>query len=119
MYRTTRNNVRVQRLCEYGKNYAQGNFLRYQTPRINWRVFYTVIGEGYNAEVGFVQRTGVSRYGSRVSYLFYPEGAIQNHGPEFGYFGVSTTDGEKLDGEWSGSYGIQFLNNSEKLVDED
>ncbi len=93
-------------------NFAQGNFIRYQTTKVNWRGFLTTSGEGFNAEVGFVPRSGVTRYGTRLDYNYYTEGLIQQHGPSIGVNWVADRNWKNLDRRISGDYEFQFLNSS-------
>ncbi len=54
--------------------FAQGTFIGYQSRHWALRYFHNYIGEGYNAEVGFVPRKGVLNIGTFGSqYIFYPE----------------------------------------------
>lgn len=50
----------------------------------NWALSWQheVVGENYNAEVGYVPRTDFIRFNPKVGYLFFPKaGKILNHGP--------------------------------------
>jgi Domain of unknown function (DUF5916)/Carbohydrate family 9 binding domain-like len=54
--------------------FAQGTFVGYQTRHWTLNYFHNYIGEGYNAEVGFVPRTGTFSIGSfRSNYIIYPK----------------------------------------------
>jgi Domain of unknown function (DUF5916)/Carbohydrate family 9 binding domain-like len=59
----------------YKKNaMSQGAFLGYQTRHWTIRYFHNYIGEGYNAEVGFVPRKGTFNIGTFGSqYIIYPK----------------------------------------------
>jgi Domain of unknown function (DUF5916) len=59
----------------YKKNaIAQGGFVGYQTRHWSLRYFHNYIGDGYNAEVGFVPRTGTFSIGTfRSQYIIYPK----------------------------------------------
>ncbi len=68
---------------DLNKQYSHGANLEYNS--INWQFKWehSTIGDNYNAEVGFVRRTGVSRAKPEISYRFYPKkGIINYHGPE-------------------------------------
>ena len=97
------------------KNDAQsfGAFLRYQTTKINARGFMRTVGDGYNAEVGFVPRTGVFTGGGRVDLNYFSDGAIQRHGPSIGGNILYDRDWNELDNSVSADYEIQFLNTSQ------
>jgi len=50
----------------------------------NWDVEWLqeYVGHGYNAEVGYVPRTGFVRVNPQVNYLFFPKGdLVLSHGP--------------------------------------
>lgn len=54
--------------------YISGNW------NLNWQHEY--VGRNYNAEVGYVPRTGYINLNPQVSYLFFPEkGKLVSHGP--------------------------------------
>lgn len=72
-----------------GKQYSHGASLRYSTQKWEAEWNHAMIGENYNAEVGFVRRTNINSIKPQVSYKFYPStGKLNNHGPgvEFEYF---------------------------------
>ena len=93
-------------------NLAHGAFVAYQTTKINLRVFTSTIGEGYNAEVGFIPRTGVTRSGTRIDFNYFTKGKIQRHGPSTGAFITTDRTANVLDRQFSGGYGFSFLNSS-------
>jgi len=97
-------------------NYATGAFLQHQTTEFNLRGFFLSVGENYNAEVGFVRRTGIHRAGGRFDYNFFTEGAVQRHGPSIGGSQVLNIKGNTLDKEVSGSWEWRFLNSAEAEV---
>lgn len=50
----------------------------------NWEIEWLqeYVGHGYNAEVGYVPRTGYVRVNPQVNYLFFPKGdLVLSHGP--------------------------------------
>lgn len=56
---------------------AQGMFVGYQSRHWTINYFHNYIGEGYNAEVGFVPRTGTFDIGSFDSkYIAYPKAEL-------------------------------------------
>lgn len=95
------------------QNSSYGGFLRYQTTKTNLRVFARTVGEGYNAEVGFVPRTGVTSLGGRLDFNYFTDGKVQRHGPSIGGRQLLDADGNVLDRSYSGDYEFQFLNSSE------
>ncbi|MEQ9403392.1 MAG: DUF5916 domain-containing protein [Cyclobacteriaceae bacterium] len=94
-------------------NSTFGGFLRYQTTKYNARIFSRSVGEGYNAEVGFVQRKGVVSSGGRLDINYFTEGKVQRHGPSIGGDFLVDRDGNRLDNSISGNYEVQFLNSSQ------
>ncbi len=92
---------------------SYGAFLRYQTTKINLRGFVRAVGEGYNAEVGFVPRKDVFTGGGRLDLNYFTDGAVQRHGPSIGGNILFDRDWNELDNSVSGDYEIQFLNTSQ------
>jgi hypothetical protein len=91
--------------------YSHGVFLRYRVREFSVRYSHSMIGENYNAEVGFVPRTGVNNVGFGAEYNFYPsKGPIQRHGPEMDYGIVTSPDFNTLDRDANLSYNFSFLN---------
>jgi hypothetical protein len=61
--------------------YAHGSFLKYSKRRFNLEWNHEYVGKNYNAEVGYVQRTGYWRLEPSADYTFYPKkGALLRHG---------------------------------------
>ncbi len=102
---------------EQDENSAFGAFLRYQTTKTNVRLFARSIGEGYNAEVGFVPRRGISSIGGRVDFNYFTDGKVQRHGPSFGPSYLVNAEGKILDKNFSTDYEFQFLNSSRFRVE--
>lgn len=95
-----------------GKQYSHGASLRYSTQKWDAEWNHALIGENYNAEVGFVKRKGVNSITPKVAYKFYPKnGIINNHGPgsDIEYFWNS--DG-RTDQLIRLSYEVRFQNNA-------
>ena len=67
---------------ELDEQYAQGASAAFTNPqwRIEWN--HLLVGENYNAEVGFVRRTGINSISPTIRHTFYPKSKIiNNHGP--------------------------------------
>lgn len=92
--------------------WSHGGFLGYNTRNVEAFWFHALVGEGYNAEVGFVPRNEVFRFGSGLEYTFYPTGAIQRHGPGFDVIRTTGDNFNNLDLEANVDYDVNFLNNS-------
>jgi len=55
-------------------SFAQGAFVGYRTRHWSINYFHNYIGEGYNAEVGFVPRKGTFNIGTfSTQYIIYPK----------------------------------------------
>ena len=94
--------------------FASGAFLRYQVRTMNIGFFSSIVGEGYNAEVGFVPRKDIIRLGIFPEFFFYPKSkTIQRHGPGFDLSHFTDLEFNRTDQEFEGFYGFQFLNTSE------
>ncbi|MEP4497434.1 MAG: DUF5916 domain-containing protein, partial [Ekhidna sp.] len=93
-----------------------GAFLRYQTTKINARGFIRAVGDGYNAEVGFVPRNGVFTGGGRLDLNYFTDGVVQRHGPSLGGDILYDRDWNQLDNSISGDYEVQFLNTSQTQI---
>ncbi len=89
-----------------------GAFLRYNTTKFTLGGISSVVGEGYNAEVGFIQRKDILRATIFGDYRMYPEagGLINNHGPggRYSFFGDLELDRTDLD--YQLSYQVEFNN---------
>ncbi len=92
-----------------------GAFLRYNTTKFTIGGVSALVGEGYNAEVGFIQRKDIVRANIFAEYRMYPKvgGLINNHGPEgrYGYFWNFQLD--RTDLEYEMSYQVDFNNTAE------
>ncbi len=68
---------------ESGNSYAQGAELKYDNGNLIVEWAHQLIGAGYNAEVGYVQRTGIKNFDPQIRYVFYPKRLkfIISHGP--------------------------------------
>lgn len=69
---------------ETSNSYSQGAELKYDNGNLNAEWTHQIIGAGYNAEVGYVQRTGIKSFEPQLGYTFYPKRLkfIVSHGPE-------------------------------------
>jgi hypothetical protein len=72
-----------------------------------------VVGENYNAEVGYVPRTDFIRLNPKAGYLFFPKaGNILNHGPVLSSSYYFTKSFNKSDNETILSYKFTHRNQS-------
>lgn len=64
------------------KDIAHGLQLEYQGQNLNFEWEHQYVGEDYEAEVGFVPRTGYLRLNPDVGYRWFPKSTVVNrHGP--------------------------------------
>ncbi|MCB0492439.1 MAG: carbohydrate binding family 9 domain-containing protein [Cyclobacteriaceae bacterium] len=96
--------------------YSHGASLRYSTQKweVEWN--HAMIGENYNAEVGFVKRTNINSITPKIAYKFYPKsGKVNNHGPgsDIEYFWNS---GGRTDQLIRLSYDVRFQNNANARI---
>lgn len=94
--------------------YTHASELVYSTKKITAQWHHEFVGEGYNAEVGYIPRSNYYSLNPRIRYHIFPAKSkkIISHGPHIGtniYF-----DGklERTDNETFMGYGISFLNRS-------
>ena len=87
---------------EQGRQWSHGASLEYRVRKIqlNWEHQY--VGDGYNAEVGFVRRTNYHSIQPELQLFFYPSGGYLNqHGPSFRYEQVWQPELGKTDQSFS------------------
>jgi hypothetical protein len=93
-----------------------GAFLRYNTTKFTIGGISALVGEGYNAELGFVQRKNILRASLFTDYRIYSKqgGLVNNHGPRlrYGYFG--DLEGNRTDIDYEFRYQID-LNNTANI----
>ena len=95
------------------KDFAHGVSLIYKLP--NWELQWNheIVGENFNAEVGFVPRKGYSRIKPSVSYSVFPKNSsINNHKFQIDHDQFLNTDNNTTDRIGRFQYTITFLNTS-------
>jgi len=98
-------------------NYAHGAFLRRNTRNLELTWSHELIGDNYQADAGFVPRTGFYRIGPSIETRFFPSSEVINrHGPELEFDLFTDTDFEITDHYLDVAYKIQFLNTSGLFV---
>lgn len=95
--------------------FVQGVFLGYSTRHWTLRFAQNYIGEGYNAEVGYVPRTGTYQIGMFESqYIIYPNvESVVTIKPGWTYSFVFKPDGSLADTDGKFGVNITFNNTSE------
>jgi hypothetical protein len=94
--------------------FAHGAFLEYQRYRYSIQWFHSYVGENYEAETGFVPRTGYYNIAPEARYFFYPssESKIDRHGPGVEGRVFWDPDFGRTDYQVELFYDIRFRNNS-------
>ncbi len=95
------------------KQFAEGISIAYNTKHLQLEMMQRSVGENYNAEVGYVQRTGYHFISPEAAYLFVPNKRIVSHGifVDFRYY--FNPDFEKIEHENIFQYRFEFQNRSE------
>ncbi len=79
-------------------SYAHGARIMYDIEHWDITWDHALVGENYNAEVGFVPRTGYKRIAPQIGYDFYPAAEfLQRHGPQLQYAAFWDMGNQKLD----------------------
>ena len=99
-----------------GKQYAQGASLTYSTKNVQLEMVQRSIGENYNAEVGYVQRTGYNFFSPEATYLFVPNKRIVSHGVSVDFRYYFNPDFHKIEHENSYSYQFEFQNRASLIL---
>jgi hypothetical protein len=97
---------------EAGKSpFAHGASIQYQNEHWDLRWSHSLVGEDYNAEVGYVRRTGFKLISPEVGYDFYPNSRLINrHGPSLEYQGYWDMGNRKIEETWGLRYMLRFNN---------
>lgn len=91
--------------------FSHGASVQYQDEHWDLRWSHSLVGEDFNAEVGYVRRTGFKRITPEVGYDFYPNSRLLNrHGPSLEYEGYWDMGNRKIDEKWSLRYMLRFNN---------
>lgn len=99
-----------------GKQYSHGLNLRYSSQKLDAEWNHSMIGENYNAEVGYVKRTGVNSITPNFTYRIYPKsGKLNNHGPSARFEYFWNRDG-RTDQLTRLSYNFRFQNNASGTI---
>ncbi len=91
--------------------FSHGASIQYQDEHWDLRWSHSLVGEDYNAEVGYVRRTSFKRITPEVGYDFYPNSRMINrHGPSLEYEGYWDMGNRKTDETWGLRYMLRFNN---------
>lgn len=99
-----------------GNQYSQGARLSYKVKNIQVELLQASVGKNYNAEVGFVRRTGYHLISPAVTYLFVPNKRIVSHGPQLMSENYFSEDFDRIEQNNSLMYSLVFRDRSEFSV---
>lgn len=87
--------------------------LNYETQRLSIGLNQSWIGSDYQAEVGFVRRTGVFQLNPSLSYKFFPKNStVANHGPKLEQTYFFDKDFNRTDRTTRFTYSMTWLSRS-------
>ena len=94
------------------KSFAHGFNLNYNKRKYQIEWAHEYVGEGYDAQVGFVRRTNYYRASPEFQYFFYPSGALNRASLslELGQIWIPGTG--KTDQDIQIETNLEFINNS-------
>ncbi len=102
---------------ESGKDFMQAGNIQYNNRKLNASLQYEYVGNNYNAEVGFVRRTGYFMVNPQVGYTFFPKKTnILTHTINVGTEHYFDENKVKADDETYLSYNIGFRNRASATV---
>lgn len=88
--------------------------LGYSTRYFGASLSSTWIGRDYNAEVGYIRRTGYFEVSPTVKYTFYPTGSrVLSHGPNLSFDLITDSEFNMTDRSTALGYTIGFQNRSQ------
>lgn len=91
--------------------FSHGAAIQFQNEHWDVRWSHSLVGEDFNAEVGYIRRTGFKSITPEVGYDFYPNSRLMNrHGPSLEYEGYWDMGNRKIDETWSLRYMLRFNN---------
>ena len=95
------------------KAFSQGAILNYNSRNLKVTWQHNLVGEGYDAQVGFVPRTGYFGIAPEVELAFYPgkDSRIVNHGPGLSLESVWIPEFGRSDEELRLYWDFQFSGN--------
>ena len=93
--------------------FAAATSIKYNNGTVSGQMGYSVVGTDFQADVGFIKRTGFHQFGPHLEYKFYPnKGKILNHGPTFKFDNVFDEDLKPMDRELELKYIINYIDRS-------
>ncbi len=102
------------------ENAAMAANIKYSSQYVSASLNQMVIGKDYNAETGFIRRTGFYQNNIKLGYKFFPHSSsIANHGPtvESNMFFNPSESFRLTDRQTEVSYFIEWLNRNTFSID--
>ncbi|MCP4311640.1 MAG: carbohydrate binding family 9 domain-containing protein [Bacteroidetes bacterium] len=95
-------------------SFSTGAELKYDNGNLSAEWTHQLVGDGYNAEVGYVRRTGYKSFTPQLKYTFYPKRMkfIIRHGPQLQLDQLHSDGFGKTDQEFTIRYTARFRNQS-------
>lgn len=91
-----------------GDAYSHGVNLVYDKPRIKAEWNHEIVGENFNAEVGFAPRTNYNMVAPAIRFLHYPKSNVASHGPGIRTENIWNAEYGKTDHEYYLFYAVNF-----------
>lgn len=95
-----------------GKQFAQGANLSYNSKRLQLSLTEARVGKNYNAETGFVRRTGYNQINPGAGLLWIPNKRVLSHGIRYDGSYFYNMDYEEIDHDYAVSYQFEFKDKS-------
>ena len=95
-----------------GEQYSEGTSLSYSTKHILAQFGQRSVGKNFNAETGYVTRTGYHHFSPEITYLFVPNKQVVSHGLKLETNFYFDPDFNKIDQENRATYQFEFRDRS-------
>lgn len=93
--------------------FATAAQINYSTQQVSLSYTQTWVGAGYQAETGFIRRTGFHRFNPDIGYKFFPSNRkLANHGPLLEFSAFTDENFSLTDRETELGYQFQWLDRS-------
>lgn len=95
------------------QSHSQGVLLNYKAKHLQAEITQASVGENYDAEVGYIRRSGYQLVRPTLTWLFVPNRWIVNHGPTFSSEHFFSSKFDKMERNNALSYIVVFKDRSE------
>ncbi len=95
------------------KQYAEGVSLSYNTKNIHLEMVQRSVGENFNAETGYVQRTGYHFISPEAGFLFVPNQYVVSHGVQVDFRYYFNPEFHRIEHENVYNYQFEFQDRSQ------